>query len=54
VSSQDGADAAGVTRLLVRHYFPGIREVLPAVVASAGGALSDLCAGPKKAERKPN
>jgi AcrR family transcriptional regulator len=41
VSTADIADAAGVARSLVHHYFGGIREVFFAVVASTGAAMSE-------------
>ena len=48
VSTADVAEAAGVARSLVHHYFGGIRELLLAVVAHSGAAMSDLrSAGPE-------
>jgi AcrR family transcriptional regulator len=48
VSTGDIADAAGVARSLVHHYFGGIGEVFIAVVAEGGAALSDVrTAGPE-------
>lgn len=48
VSTADIADAAGVARSLVHHYFGGIRSVFFAVVASSGASLSDVRdAGPE-------
>jgi AcrR family transcriptional regulator len=48
VSTADVADAAGVARSLVHHYFGGIRELFLAVVADGAGALADLRrAGPE-------
>jgi AcrR family transcriptional regulator len=48
VSTQDIADAAGVARSLVHHYFSGIKDVFLAVVASSGAALADVRdAGPE-------
>jgi AcrR family transcriptional regulator len=41
VSTQDIADAAGVARSLVHHYFHGIKDVFLAVLASSGSALAD-------------
>jgi AcrR family transcriptional regulator len=41
VSTQDVADAAGVARSLVHHYFHGIKDVFLAVLASSGSALAD-------------
>jgi AcrR family transcriptional regulator len=41
VSTQDVADAAGVARSLVHHYFHGIKDVFLAVLASSGNALAD-------------
>jgi AcrR family transcriptional regulator len=47
VSTQDIADAAGVARSLVHHYFRGIKDVFLAVVASSGPSLADVrTAGP--------
>src|SRR5919197_2309363 len=42
VSTADVAEAAGVARSLVHHYVGGIRELLLAVVAHSGAAMSDL------------
>lgn len=48
VTTAEVADAAGVARSLVHHYFGGIREVFLAVVAEGGAALSDVrTAGPE-------
>ena len=48
VTTADVADAAGVARSLVHHYFGGIRGVFLAVVAEGGAALSDVrTAGPE-------
>jgi AcrR family transcriptional regulator len=41
VSTQDIADAAGVARSLVHHYFRGIKDVFLAVLVSSGSALAD-------------
>jgi AcrR family transcriptional regulator len=41
VSTQDVADAAGVARSLVHHYFHGIKDVFVAVLVSSGSALAD-------------
>jgi AcrR family transcriptional regulator len=41
VSTADVAEAAGVARSLVHHYFGGIREVFFAVVASSGEAMTE-------------
>ncbi len=40
VTTADVADAAGVTRSLVHHYFGGIRGVFLAVVAEGAAALT--------------
>lgn len=56
VSTADVAEAAGVARSLVHHYFGGIRELFFAVVAQGGLALADVrSAGPELpiAERLP-
>lgn len=42
VSTADVAEAAGVARSLVHHYFGGIRELMLAVVAHSGAALVDV------------
>jgi AcrR family transcriptional regulator len=42
VSTRDVAEAAGVARSLVHHYFGGIAEVFIAVVAQGGAALADV------------
>jgi AcrR family transcriptional regulator len=42
VTTKDIADAAGVARSLVHHYFGGIAEVFMAVVAQGGAALDDV------------
>jgi AcrR family transcriptional regulator len=42
VTTADVAEAAGVARSLVHHYFGGIGEVFAAVVAQGGAALSDV------------
>src|SRR3954451_19899145 len=48
VSTADVAEAAGVARSLVHHYFGGIDEVFIAVVARSGAALADVrTAGPE-------
>jgi len=48
VSTADVAEAAGVARSLVHHYFGGIRGVFMAVVAEGGAALAeDRSAGPE-------
>lgn len=48
VSTADVAEAAGVARSLVHHYFGGIGEVFTAVVAQGGAALSGVrTAGPE-------
>jgi AcrR family transcriptional regulator len=48
VSTAEVADAAGVARSLVHHYFGGIRELFLAVVAQGGAALVDMrSAGPE-------
>lgn len=48
VTTADVADAAGVTRSLVHHYFGGIRDVFMAVVAEGAAALSTVrVAGPE-------
>jgi AcrR family transcriptional regulator len=48
VTTADVADAAGVARSLVHHYFGGIREVFMAVLAQGGAALADVrTAGPE-------
>jgi AcrR family transcriptional regulator len=47
-STGDVAEAAGVARSLVHHYFGGIREVFLAVIARGGQALSEeRTAGPE-------
>ena len=48
VSTLDVAEAAGVARSLVHHYFGGIDGVFLAVVAQGGTALADVrTAGPE-------
>jgi AcrR family transcriptional regulator len=48
VNTADVAEAAGVARSLVHHYFGGIRGVFMAVVAQGGAALADVrTAGPE-------
>lgn len=48
VTTADVAEAAGVARSLVHHYFGGIRGVFMAVVAQGGAALADVrTAGPE-------
>src|SRR6478609_611102 len=48
VTTADVADAAGVARSLVHHYFDGIRGVFMAVVAQGGAELADVrTAGPE-------
>ena len=48
VTTADVAQAAGVARSLVHHYFGGIRGVFLAVVADGAGALADVrTAGPE-------
>src|SRR4051794_5196104 len=48
VTTADIAEAAGVARSLVHHYFGGIREVFLGVIAEGGAALSDVrTAGPE-------
>jgi AcrR family transcriptional regulator len=48
VSTADVAEAAGVARSLVHHYFGGIRELFLAVVAQGGARLVDVrSAGPE-------
>lgn len=48
VSTADVAEAAGVARSLVHHYFGGIDEVFLAVVADRAAALADVrTAGPE-------
>jgi len=48
VNTADVAQAAGVARSLVHHYFGGIRGVFMAVVAQGGAALADVrTAGPE-------
>ena len=42
VSTADVAEAAGVARSLVHHYFGGIRELMLAVIAHGGAALVDM------------
>jgi AcrR family transcriptional regulator len=42
VSTRDIAEAAGVARSLVHHYFGGIAEVFMAVVAQGGTSLDDV------------
>jgi AcrR family transcriptional regulator len=42
VSTGDVAEAAGVARSLVHHYFGGIRELMLAVIAHSGAALVDM------------
>jgi AcrR family transcriptional regulator len=42
VSTRDVAEAAGVARSLVHHYFGGIRGVFLAVTAQGGAALAEL------------
>jgi AcrR family transcriptional regulator len=42
VSTADVAEAAGVARSLVHHYFGGIRELMLAVIAHSGAALVDV------------
>jgi AcrR family transcriptional regulator len=48
VSTADVAEAAGVARSLVHHYFGGIRELLLAIIADAAAALAETrTAGPE-------
>ena len=48
VTTRDVADAAGVARSLVHHYFGGIAGVFMAVIAEGGAALADVrSAGPE-------
>ena len=48
VTTADVAQAAGVARSLVHHYFGGIRGVFLAVVADGAAALADVrTAGPE-------
>jgi AcrR family transcriptional regulator len=48
VTTADVADAAGIARSLVHHYFGGIRELFLAVVAEGAVALSEVrTAGPE-------
>jgi AcrR family transcriptional regulator len=48
VTTADVAEAAGVARSLVHHYFDGIRGVFLAVIAQGGAALTDVrTAGPE-------
>jgi AcrR family transcriptional regulator len=48
VTTGDVADAAGVARSLVHHYFGGIRGVFLAVVTDGAAALADVrTAGPE-------
>jgi len=48
VSTADVAEAAGVARSLVHHYFGGIRELLLAVIADGAAALAEMrSAGPE-------
>jgi AcrR family transcriptional regulator len=48
VTTADVAQAAGVARSLVHHYFGGIRGVFLAVVSDGGAALADVrTAGPE-------
>lgn len=48
VSTADIAEAAGVARSLVHHYFGGIRGVFLAVVGEGAAALTDVrTAGPE-------
>lgn len=48
VTTADVAEAAGVARSLVHHYFGGIRELFLAVAAQGGAALADVrTAGPE-------
>lgn len=48
VSTADVAEAAGVARSLVHHYFGGIRNLFLAVIAEGGAALADVrTAGPE-------
>ena len=48
VTTADVADAAGVARSLVHHYFGGIRGVFMAVVAQGGAELAEVrTAGPE-------
>jgi len=42
VTTRDIAEAAGVARSLVHHYFGGIAEVFMAVVAQGGASLRDV------------
>src|SRR3954454_24008716 len=42
ISTADVAEAAGVARSLVHHYFGGIRELLVAIVADGAAALAEL------------
>jgi len=42
VSTRDIAEAAGVARSLVHHYFGGIAEVFMAVVAQGGASLVEV------------
>src|SRR5690348_10819125 len=41
VSTAEVAEAAGVARSLVHHYFGGIRGLFLAVIAQGGAALAD-------------
>src|SRR3954451_8344291 len=42
VTTADIAEAAGVARSLVHHYFGGVSEVFLAGIADGGAALSDV------------
>ena len=48
VTTAEVAEAAGVARSLVHHYFGGIRELFMAVIAQGGAALVNVrSAGPE-------
>jgi AcrR family transcriptional regulator len=48
VTMGDIAEAAGVTRTLIHHYFDGVREVYLAVVSEGAAALATMrTAGPE-------
>ena len=51
VTTADVAEAAGVARSLVHHYFGGIRELFLAVVAQGGAALVDVRCGRARSSR---
>lgn len=53
VTTGDVAEASGVARSLVHHYFGGIRELFMAVVAEGAAVLADVrTAGPETPPRE--